>query len=1321
MSLPNNSDLDGLMQEESDYLLELSDLGIIKYKLDGTIKHINKNAIEILELKNKFSDSAKILGKNIRDLSTHLDTELMLNSKIRKKKSIRNVEYNFETLDGYKKWIQKDLFYKVNEKTKDKYIYAVIRDITKQKKTEKSLQSEREILFKVLKNMPYGVALINDRRELSYINTRFKEITGYRLDEISTVEKWLSRAFPDKKYKEWVIKIWEEEIVKGDVTRVLKVICGDGTVKDVEFNSNYLDDGTLVLSISDVTKRKKVENAVKESEKMYRGAIEVTGDVPYYLDYDKMEYEFVGEGIQRLTGYTKDEFIPQLWKSMLKKTELTGKLKGMSVEEAAKKARGPEGLSWTAEYLVKNKNGDEKWISNTAIQVRNDKGKVVASLGILRDINEQRRNEKIHAALYNISRAVNSSMSLDELFQEIHKNLGTIIDTTNFFIALYDKENDIISFPYFVDEKDSEFEILSAKDSGSLTGTLINSGKPLLIKKDKFKDNVKKGEMTLHGTMCEVWIGVPLKIKDEIIGAVGVQSYDNHNLYSKKDIEILESFSEQIAIAIERKKSEEALVTSEKKYRSLFKNMLNGIVYARVIFDKNNNATDFIFMDVNDTFEEITQFKREDIIGKRAKEILKEDDAIEQKYLNMVGETALSGKERKFDIYFNPMKKWLDVSLFSTEKGYFVAAFNDITESKNAEDALKKSEEKYRTIFESFQDVYFQIDLEGRIKIISPSVKEVTGYKPEEVIGKYARDLIKNPSVRYTVFEILNKNGKVRDFEIDVLNKKGEIINVSLSSQFIYGENGQPVAIENVMRDITGRKKAEQQLKESEEKFRTISEQSLMGIIIFQDDKVKYANRNAANIFDITPQEMMSFDISAIKRFVHPDYEEFIYDQIRKKFAGETDTLSEYIYKIVTKQKEEKWIKQYSKIINYQGAPGDLVTIIDITEQKQMEEISKKLEEQLFQAQKMESIGRLAGGIAHDFNNILTSVMGYAEMLKMKYIDPSTIEGKAVDIIYKGTERAANLTRQLLGFARGGKYNPETIDVNEIIKDAVKVSEKIFEKNIEVEYDFSYSVKTVEVDRTQIIQVLTNLIINAKDAMPMGGNIIFKTENFRANKKFAEHNQEFKNTDYVKITVKDTGIGMTSEIREHIFEPFFTTKGKGKGTGLGLATVYGIIKNHNGHISCNSKPGEGTSFEIYLPASEKKITKDDDLKEKILTGKATILVVDDEENVRDLIEDQLKLLGYKVILASEGQEAIKIYKERHREIDLILLDMIMPQLSGKETFFKLKKINPELKVLLVSGFSQDVKATEVLRQGAIGFIQKPFKIQDLSEIINKKL
>ncbi|MBW1642162.1 MAG: response regulator [Deltaproteobacteria bacterium] len=378
----------------------------------------------------------------------------------------------------------------------------------------------------------------------------------------------------------------------------------------------------------------------------------------------------------------------------------------------------------------------------------------------------------------------------------------------------------------------------------------------------------------------------------------------------------------------------------------------------------------------------------------------------------------------------------------------------------------------------------------------------------------------------------------------------------------------------------------------------------------------------------------------------------------------------------------------------------------------------KILQDQFHQSQKMEAVGTLAGGIAHDFNNILMGIQGQASLMLL-HTDPSHKHYKHIKKIEHFIQSASDLTQQLLGYAKGGKYNIRTSDLNQIIETSAKMFWRT-KKEIKVFTKYQKDIWPVEVDRGQIEQVLLNLYINAWQAMMSGGSLYIESENATINDKFAKL---YKNTpgEYVKLSVKDTGIGMDKKIQERIFDPFFTTKEMGRGTGLGLASAYGIIQNHNGIINVDSKKDSGTTFNIYLPASDKAIISELESPKHLSKGTETILLVDDEDIITDAVAELLEQIGYKVFWARSGREALSIYKSNKDKIHLVILDIIMPDILGGETFDRLREINPEIKVLLSSGYSLDGQATEIMDRGCNSFIQKPFNIKELSVKIREVL
>jgi CheY-like chemotaxis protein len=366
----------------------------------------------------------------------------------------------------------------------------------------------------------------------------------------------------------------------------------------------------------------------------------------------------------------------------------------------------------------------------------------------------------------------------------------------------------------------------------------------------------------------------------------------------------------------------------------------------------------------------------------------------------------------------------------------------------------------------------------------------------------------------------------------------------------------------------------------------------------------------------------------------------------------------------------------------------------------------------------MEAIGTLAGGIAHDFNNLLMGIQGRASLMLMDIdsIHPNYVHFKEIEDIVK---RGADLTKQLLGFARGGKYEVKPTDMNDLISKSSDMFART-KKEISVYGKYQEGIWTVEADKGQIEQVLLNLYVNAWQAMPGGGELYLRTENITLDESYVKP-FHVKPGRYVKISITDTGAGMDKATRQRIFEPFFTTKEMGRGTGLGLASAYGIIKNHEGVINVYSEQGKGTTFSIYLPASDKEVIEEKEVFGELLKGTETVLFVDDEEMIREVGGALLRQLGYKVLSAGNGKEAVEVYSNNKDKIDIVILDMIMPEMGGGKAYDKMKEINPDIKVLLSSGYSVNGDATKILKRGCDGFIQKPFNMKQLSKSIREIL
>ncbi|MBU4258061.1 MAG: response regulator [Proteobacteria bacterium] len=506
------------------------------------------------------------------------------------------------------------------------------------------------------------------------------------------------------------------------------------------------------------------------------------------------------------------------------------------------------------------------------------------------------------------------------------------------------------------------------------------------------------------------------------------------------------------------------------------------------------------------------------------------------------------------------------------------------------------------------------------------------------------------------------------------------------------------ILLETIRRAIEKREAAET-LRESEQRYRMIFDHSPLGIVHFdQEGVIIECNEKYADIIGAPKDVLIGHNLLKLMRDGEARWE--IEDTLKK---GSGYFEGDYVSEISNRKMTIK--AKHNRITSENGEfLGAIGIFEDITEKK-------KTEIQLQQAQKMEAIGTLAGGIAHDFNNLLMGIQGNTSLMLMQ-VDSAHPFYERLKNIEKQVESGARLTSHLLGYARKGQYEVKPINLNHLIKETSDTFGRA-KKEIVIYRELSDDLHAIEADPGQIEQVLLNLYVNAADAMPGGGKLILKTENTTHNNIKGKMYKP-KPGNYVVLTVADTGIGMDKETMERIFDPFFTTKEMGRGTGLGLASAYGIIKAHGGYIDVESRKGHGTIFRIYLPASANKAVKAVKSSDEFVRGAGMALLVDDETIILEVGKDLLEAMGYRVLTARNGKEAIELYRKNQDEIDIVLLDMVMPNMSGGEAYDRLKKIAPDIKVLLSSGYSLDGQATEILKRGCDGFIQKPFTLNELS-------
>ena len=886
-------------------------------------------------------------------------------------------------------------------------------------------------------------------------------------------------------------------------------------------------------------------------------------------------------------------------------------------------------------------------------------------------------------------------------------------------------------------------------------------------------------------------------------------------------------FSESIT---DEKLSRDALRESEEKYRLLFENSLDGFAYHKIVQDQDGKPIDYIFLEVNNAFEQMTGLKRENLIGHRVTEIIPGIEHAPENWIKTYGEVALTGKTIKFEQKAPELGRNYTISAYCPKNGCFAVVFEDITQRKRAEEQLSEQQRATAALLSNLPGMAYRClnTHDWAMQFASDGSLELTGYAPAELqIGGLIsyNDLIHPDDQAMVWNEVQAALDRHEPYRLNyrLLSRDGKTKYVWEQGNGIFGENQEVIALEGFIADISDRRHAEESLQSREEHFRALIDNSSDIIALFdQTGQSIYFSPSLERVLEYEPEELTGAnlfkylhrddrrraseimrqaltnagDCSVEVRVRHKNGSWRILDAIGRNLidnphvgavifnarditdrrnietersqlataveqAAEsiviTDVKSHILYvnsafeRVSGYSREEvmgknprilksgeqspdfyremwatltakrPWVGRFKNrrkngtiyeeectISPIRDAAGNVINYVavkrDIT--KEVE-----LEDRLRQAQKLEAVGRLASGIAHDFNNLLAGIRGFGELISQEATDCPKLRDYSEEII-RAASRAADLTTQLLAFARKGNVLLVPVDIHGMIGEAIGILKHTIDPRIEIRTELTASRPLVMGDPSQIHSAILNLGVNARDAMPNGGELTFTARNVRLDSEYCHrHSLERGPGEYISITVADTGIGIEEKYLAHIFDPFFTTKEQGKGTGLGLAGVYGCLKSHAGTVEVVSTVGKGSVFTLYFPAFETpELPSLSEFANIQINGHERILLVDDEDIVRVLAERMLTKAGYQVITCKDGEEAVSLYRTAMNAIDLVLLDLMMPKMNGRDTFAALQKFNPEVKVLIMSGFSDD-DLQELMREGIIGYIQKPFQMQ----------
>jgi two-component system, cell cycle sensor histidine kinase and response regulator CckA len=775
-----------------------------------------------------------------------------------------------------------------------------------------------------------------------------------------------------------------------------------------------------------------------------------------------------------------------------------------------------------------------------------------------------------------------------------------------------------------------------------------------------------------------------------------------------------------------RKEADQELLRSEERYRTILDIM--GDAY----YELDLRGT---YTFVNDTAYKIFGYRQNELIGMSYRDILTPQvahnmqEAFSKIYHSGKPELLIDYEiiDKDGTVKIHRMNAALMRDTAGKPNGFRALAW-DVTENKKAEEARRISEEKYRNILESMEEAYLEADLKGNFVFFNDSLSKMLGYSRAELANMNYRNCIEPETIPkiFQTFNEIYRTDKPKTFIThELITKDGSKKIIEMSVSLKRDRSGNPAGFQGVARDVTAKIKAELAIKESEERFRMIVE-NMHDTVWTMDFHLhyKYISPGSSIMTGFTEEEIRTIPL---KEQITPEsyalMEGIMTEAFALKSSGQpVDPKESRTFEVEAYHKDGGtiWIEinaTFNRDEN--GKPLEIVIAgRNITERKKIHKEKEKLEEQLLHAQKMESVGRLAGGVAHDFNNMLNVILGYAELSKMRLTEDNPVMHDIVEI-EKAASRSKDITSQLLAFSRKQIIAPKIVNLNEQITGIEKTIAHLIGEDISLFFHTQSDLWNIKIDPSQIEQILFNLIINARDAMPGGGKLTVETFNIQLDEGYCLTHAGFQSGQYVILTVSDNGHGIDTETLKHIFEPFFTTKETGKGTGLGLSTVYGIIKQNGGFINVYSEPGQGTTFKVYFRRTKEVKPVEEVEEEPITRASGTILLVEDDLPLREMTIEMLKTIGYSVLTVDNPIEAVSLCEKGDEHIDLVITDVVMPEMNGRELRDKLAVVRPDIKVLFMSGYTTNVIAHHGVLEKGVHFLQKPFSMKNLAQKISE--
>jgi PAS domain S-box-containing protein len=765
----------------------------------------------------------------------------------------------------------------------------------------------------------------------------------------------------------------------------------------------------------------------------------------------------------------------------------------------------------------------------------------------------------------------------------------------------------------------------------------------------------------------------------------------------------------------------EALRISEKKLQLIIDTSPVGICTV----DPLGN-----YVTTNLAFEQMLGYPKEELRGLSFFEVTHPDDRPQNKKLF---QDMISSKMGGFFLEKRYIRKdgtEVEVAVHASgiidagENARFGTVFvDDITERKQAEGILERTRMGLRQIIDLIPEMIWLKDADGRFLMVN-QMNARTSYNMsvDEMTGRLHSEI--HPD-KDQVARMLSDDRRVIESGKPVFVPEESFVDADGVTRclqtskipFTFAETGEQ-AILGIALDITERKRTEESLRKSEEGYQLMIDLSPDMTIVSNGEGL--SEFISSQIEKVTGYSVDDFIGKGFPDIIHPDDMGIVQEKFQSVLVG--TTINDLEYRIVDPDGEVRWMLHSAVPVLTDGENSQIYnTVRNITDRKRAEQEKTKLEDQFHQAQKMESVGRLAGGVAHDFNNLLTAIIGYSEMIESSLDSNDPLSGDVKGVL-EAAYSATQLTAQLLAFSRKQTIDPKVIDIKKTVERSQKMLKRLIEEDIDLKFVSEKDLWKTKVDPGQLDQILVNLAVNARDAMPDGGRLTIETANVAFDEEYCNIHPTTKPGDFVMLAVSDNGTGMEKEVQDNIFEPFFTTKAKGEGTGLGLSTVYGIVKQHGGFIYAYSEPGEGSSFKIYLPRIDEEVQEiATPTTETLVTGTETVLLVEDNDLVRRLAKRILVRNGYRILESDSGSSGYLKCKKYEGDIHLLLTDVVMPGMNGNELYEQVASMKPGIKVLYMSGYTDDAIAHRGVLEEGVVFIQKPFKADNLLRNVREVL